>query len=66
MIFKEDQVNLVESVTIDRPILVNVGRAHRAVNKSDQARWCLCLIPKIGINRIAMPDAIELFKDFIS
>lgn len=66
MIFKQDQVDLVESVTIDRPILVNVGRAHRAVNNSNQARWCLCLIPKIGTNRIAMPAAVELFKDFIS
>jgi hypothetical protein len=65
MMFEPDQIEIVESITIDKPVLVNVGVPHRAVNDSDVGRWCLSLIPKKNNERIAFNEAIELFHEYL-
>jgi hypothetical protein len=65
MIFEPEQIEMTESVTIDKPILVNVGVPHRAVNDSDLGRWCISLIPKKNNNRIAFKQAIKLFHEHL-
>jgi len=68
ILYKMDEIDEKESVCITQPILVNVGRPHRAINDSDVGRWCLCLIPKTNIDgcRIEFNQAIELFKYYIT
>ena len=65
MNFETPQIKLVESVTIDKPILVNVGVPHRAVNDSDSGRWCLSLIPKKNNTRIEFNQAIDIFHEYL-
>jgi hypothetical protein len=63
--FDPSQIEITESITIDKPILVNVGVPHRAVNDSDLGRWCLSLIPKKNDERIAWNQAIEIFHEYL-
>jgi hypothetical protein len=66
MIFKNEEINKMESLVIDKPVLVRVGVPHRVVNDSDKGRWCLCLIPKqIKGGRLLWPQALDLFKDYM-
>lgn len=66
MIFKNEEVNITESLIIDKPTLLRVGIPHKVINDSDKGRWCLCLIPKsIGGGRLLWPKSIDLFKDYV-
>lgn len=65
IIFQPDEIIEKESITIDKPILVNVGVPHRAVNDGDSERWCLCLIPKRNNKRISFEEAVDLFGDCV-
>jgi hypothetical protein len=65
MIFEPSQIELHESITINRPTLVNVGVPHRAVNESNLGRWCISLIPKKNNQRIAWNQAIEIFHEYL-
>lgn len=66
MRFTDDEINKMDSLIIDRPALVKVGVPHRAVNDTDNGRWCLCLIPKqIKGGRLLWPQCIDLFKDYV-
>jgi hypothetical protein len=65
--YHDTEIAITESVKVEKPILVNVGKPHRVLNYSDQGRWCLCLIPRhrqTG-DRILFDQALEVFKDYI-
>jgi hypothetical protein len=65
MFFKPHQIELADSITVDKPVLVNVGVPHRVINDSNLGRWCLCLIPKKNNQRVAFNEAIELFHEYL-
>lgn len=65
MLFKPEDIDEEESLVINKPVLVNVGMPHRAVNDSNVGRWCICLIPKKGINRISFSESVDLFKEYV-
>ena len=54
IIYQPEEIIEKESIYIDKPILVNVGVPHRAVNNGNTGRWCLCLIPKKDNKRISL------------
>ncbi len=62
--YHETEIDIKESLTIENPVLVNVGRPHRVLNYSQSGRWCLCLIPrrKKTNQRILFQDALDLFS----
>jgi hypothetical protein len=65
MIFNPEEIITTESVVIDKPILVNVGVPHRAVNSGSSGRWCLSLIPKKNGNRISFDHALDIFSEYV-
>lgn len=66
MIFKNDEIDKMESLTINKPALVRVGVPHKAINNTDKGRWCLCMIPKkINGGRLLWPKSLDLFKDYV-
>jgi hypothetical protein len=65
MIYDTKEIIKTESVTIDKPILVNVGVPHRAVNLGITGRWCLSLIPKKNSERISFDDALKIFSEYV-
>ena len=65
MIYDSKEIVKTESVIIDKPILVNVGVPHRAVNCGVTGRWCLSLIPKKDNKRISFEEALEIFSEYV-
>lgn len=64
--YTPNEVQFAKEITITKPILVNVGKPHRVLVPSAEARWCLCLIPRYhNKKRILFNDALEIFKEVI-
>jgi len=66
LIYEDEDMNIVDRVLVDRPILVNVGRPHRVVNSSAHGRYCLCLIPKKNDKRISFEESLDLFSEYVA
>lgn len=65
MIFSPLEIVTTESVIINKPILVNVGVPHRAVNAGSTGRWCLFLIPKKNGDRISFDNALKILNEYV-
>jgi hypothetical protein len=66
MSYYPDEVDLIAEHEIKFPTLVQVGPPHN-IWTGDEQRYCLCLIPiwpDTGI-RLTMPEALEVFKDYL-
>jgi hypothetical protein len=53
------------TLTIDTPVLVNVGQPHRVLNYSDTSRWCLSIVIHKDKQRILFEDAIKIFSEYV-
>jgi len=63
--FHPSQIDPRASITIDKPILVNVGRPHRVVNLSQDGRWCFCMILTCNDRRIFFDDAVKTLNEYV-
>jgi len=64
--YKPWEVKLIHEQTVGQPSLVQVGCPHTVVNGPEE-RFCVSVVfkHKSTRNRIAMSDALEVFKDYI-
>ena len=65
MLYNPEEILEIESVTANKPILVNVGVPHRVINDGDTGRWCLCLMPTSNGARISFNDALKIFSEYV-
>jgi hypothetical protein len=65
--FEPEEIELVEQTKVreENPILVNVGVPHKVINRSDVARWCLCIVPHYDKKRILFEDAVKIFSEYV-
>lgn len=63
--FKDDEIDVIDSITIKNPILINVGVPHRVVNNTNSSRWCLCLVLRKNGKRILFEEALDIFKEYL-
>ena len=64
--FNSGEVNEVLSVKIDKPILINVGKPHRASNPSSTPRYNLSIcIKHINGGRVLYADAVSAFSEYV-
>ena len=53
-----------ESATINQPVMVNVGRPHKILNRDSVGRWCLSMIITHQNRRILFKDAINTLNEY--
>jgi hypothetical protein len=63
--FKDYEIKTLETTTIFRPAIVNVGVPHRVVNLDNTGRWCLSAIIHKENSRLTFDDSTILFKEYI-
>ena len=63
--FKDYEIRTLESTTINKPAIVNVGVPHRVVNLDNTGRWCLSAIIHNNKGRIQFNDAVDLFNEYV-
>lgn len=65
VLFEDNEIETLDTYTYTGAAIVNVGVPHRAINESDVAIWCCCLIPKRGAMRVSVAEADMIFRDVI-
>lgn len=63
--YETSEITNITPFILDKPALLNVGRPHRVMNKSESGRWCLCLILFKNNTRILWDDALSLFSEYV-
>jgi hypothetical protein len=61
----EKNVSPTKKVQIHNAALVNVGRPHRVLNYSDNARWCFCMILEQNSKRINFQKAVIDLSEYV-
>ena len=63
--FKDYELDIVESTSINTPTIVNIGVPHRIVNQDSNGRWCLSVnIHDQYGNRLTIDQASEIFSAY--
>jgi hypothetical protein len=62
LFWDDDDVTLLESVKITKPVIIKTGVPHRVENFSDSDRWCLTVRPVVPSN---WDVALKTFKEYI-
>lgn len=61
----DNEVIPKESITVDKPIIANVGRPHKILNDDINGRWCLSIMLTKNNKRILFKDAIIDLSEYV-
>jgi hypothetical protein len=62
LVWDDEDVTLIESVKITKPVIIKTGVPHRVENFSDTDRWCLTVRPAVPTN---WNEALMIFKEYV-
>jgi hypothetical protein len=65
ILYTSRELSNITAFTLDKPALLNVGKPHSVLNRSNTGRWCLCMILWKDGKRIMWNDALELFSEYV-
>ena len=60
----DNDVVFKESLTINQPVIVNVGIPHKILNRDTVGRWCLSMIITHQDRRILFKDAVNTLNEY--